>query len=68
MMGQKRKRKRMLNRTVPTTNAPTPGIKATRKRKWEARRMTTIKETAKRATRTRDPMGLGPFESAQHIL
>jgi hypothetical protein len=54
--GQKRKRKRMLNRTGPTTNAPTPGNKSTGKRKWEARRMTPTKETATRATRTRDPM------------
>jgi hypothetical protein len=54
-MGQKRKRKRMLNRTGPTTNAPTPGNKSSGKRKWEARRMTPTKETAARATRIRDP-------------
>jgi hypothetical protein len=54
--GQKRKRKKMLNRTGPSTNAPTLGNKATGKRKRETRRMTPTKETATRATRTRDPV------------
>jgi hypothetical protein len=66
-MGKKRKRKRMLNRTGPSTKAPTPGNK-NGERKWEARKMTPTKETATRATRRRDPMGLGLFESAQHLL
>jgi hypothetical protein len=54
--GTEEEEKRMLNRTGPTTKAPTPGNKSTGKRKWEARRMTPTKETATRATRTRDPM------------
>jgi hypothetical protein len=54
--GTAEEEKEILNRTGPTTKATTPRNKSTGRRKGTTRRMTPTKETATRATRTRDPM------------
>jgi hypothetical protein len=47
-MGQQRKRKRILNRTGPTTKAPTPRNESTGKRKGDNKKNDSDKGDSKR--------------------